>query len=574
MPSLCARAAPTVALHALFILPQCFCNSLDKMQDQTMFRARAARWVPILAALFAFRLWFGLSREFFFEDETQIFLMGLRYYATGDWPFFGPDVVWTKSEIPGALQPLLVGVPLRVAPYPEAPYVLLALLSFGALVAFAWYVGEHRPGAPRWLIWGWLLTIPWTIQFSGHLINTSYILPGAIAFFLGFFESVPALSLRRIRPAIAHALMGAALVWLMQIHMSWPLLLPFVAGAWISRWRDGAAALAANAAAFGAGALLPALLLLPTLLTYGATTGSGGVLRNIHLHPENPWIVVTTLARVLSFASLEINRFIATDGPKRLEFFQRHLWLAPLAIVVGVIGVIQPVWMLIDWARSPRRWPEPATRARWQALRALVGGSVLLVYASYWFVMEPPQAHAFYVLAPIAFLFAAYWWTLIDSPRARRIAAVVLALSVIFHAGLAWTQTPEISLYKNRGVVAAAVRLKAPEMFAHRREFAIGGGPRALVDPARPYDPTRDIQVVSAQPRPGPGNSLHWTLYITTYRDEHGAVVDERHERIKDIFQPGDTRTIELNDGYARAPFAAAELRIAAAEALIPVPRQ
>jgi hypothetical protein len=558
------------------------------MRDLTMVRARAARWVLVLSALFAFRLWFGLSREFFFEDETQIFLMGLRYYATGAWPFFGPDVVWTKSEIPGALQPLLVGIPLRLAPYPEAPYALLGLLSFVALVAFARYVGEHRPSAPRWLIWGWLLTIPWTIQFSGHLINTSYILPGTIVFFLGFFESVPALSLRRIPAAIAHALMGAALVWLMQIHMSWPLLLPFVALAWISRRRDGLAALAMNAAAFCAGALLPALLLLPTLVTYGTNAGSGGVLRNIHVHWENPWIIVTTLARFLSFASLEINRFIATDGPKRLEFFQRHLWLAPLAVVVGAIGIIQPLWMLVDLARSPRRWPEPTTLTRWQTLRALVGGSVLLVYASYWFVMEPPQAHAFYVLAPVAFLFAAYWWTLIDSPRARRMAAVALTLSVIFHAGLAWTQTPELSLYRNRGVVAAAVRLKEPEMFAHRREFAVGGGPSVLTDPARPYDPTRDMQVVSARYRPGPADSLHWTLtlrngsrvvafrdplYVTTYRDEHGAVVDERHERIKDIFQPGETQTIELNDGYARGRFATADLRIVAAEALIPVPR-
>ena len=37
----------------------------------------------------------------------------------------------------------------------------------------------------------------------------------------------------------------------------------------------------------------------------------------------------------------------------------------------------------------------------------LVGGSVLLVYSSYWFVMEPPQAHAFYVLAPASVGFQA-----------------------------------------------------------------------------------------------------------------------------------------------------------------------
>ena len=111
-------------------------------------------------------------------------------------------------------------------------------------------------------------------------------------------------------------------------------------------------------------------------------------------------------------------------------------------------------------------------RTRWRALRRIVAASVLLVYFSYWFVMEPPQAHAFYVLAPIALVFAAYWWTFVDSPRSRRVAAVILALNVVFHAGLAWAQAPELSLYKHRAIVAAAIRLKQPQMFAHRRDFA------------------------------------------------------------------------------------------------------
>jgi hypothetical protein len=220
-------------------------------------------------------------------------------------------------------------------------------------------------------------------------------------------------------------------------------------------------------------------------------------------------------------------------------------------------------------------------------LRRIVAGAVLLVYFSYWLVMEPPQAHAFYVLAPIALLFAAYWWSFVDSPRARTIAAVVLAINVCFHAGLAWAQAPELSLYKNRAIVAAAIRLKEPEMFAHRRDFAIDGGPAALDDPARPYDPRQDIEVVTAACRPGPGRSLHWTitirnrnrlvayrdpLYSTTYFDQGNGIVEQRHERLKDIFEPGVTRTIELNDGFAGPPFAKASLQIVTAEALVPVP--
>ena len=327
--------------------------------------------------------------------------------------------------------------------------------------------------------------MPWTLQFSTHVINPSYVLPAAAVFFLGFFEAVPALSLRRIPPPVAHAMMGAALTWVMQIHMSWPLLGPFLLVAWFSRRGDGAAALAVNAAAAAAGALVPVLALIPTLVRYGTDEGSGGVLRNIHLHWVNPGVIVTTLARFLSFASLEISRFIGTDGAKRLEFFGRHIWLAPLAVVVALVGLLHPVWMLVDACRPSRQWPASMPRTRWRALRRTAAAAVLLVYFSYWFVMEPPQAHAFYVLAPIALVFAAYWWSFVDSPRSRRVAAAILALNVVFHAGLAWAQAPELSLYKHRAVVAAAIRLKQPEMFAHRRDFARDGGPAALDGSAR-----------------------------------------------------------------------------------------
>jgi hypothetical protein len=546
-----------------------------------------SRLALLLGLLFAFRLLFGLSREFFFEDETQIFLLGFRYHATGAWPFFGPDVVWTRSEIPGALQALLVGVPLSIAPIPEAPFVLLNVLSFAALAALAWYTCEQLPRSPRWLIWGWFLTIPWTLQFSTHIINPSYVLPAAVVFFIGFFESLPALSLRRLSPPMAHAFMGFALTWIMQIHMSWPLLVPYLLLAWWSRRSEGAAALARNAAACCGGALLPGVLLLPTLTRYGVHAGSGGVLRNLRPHWVSPWIIVTTLARFFSFASLEISRFIGTDGAKRLDFFARHLWLAPLAVVVWLVGLVQPVWMCVDWWRPARQWPQSMPRLPWMALRRLVAASVLLVYATYWFVVEPPQAHAFYVLAPLALVFAAFWWTFVDSPRARRVAAAVLALNVCFHAGLAWAEAPELSLYKNRPVVATAIRLNEPEMFAHRRDFAIGGGPSVLADRDRPYDPQRDIEVVDSTYRVGPRGSLRWTiavrnrstvaafrdlLYVTTYLDDRGATIDERHERLKDIFEPGVTRTIEVNDGFSSQPFSTARLHIIAAEALKPAP--
>ena len=544
---------------------------------------RLRKWAPVTIAacvvFFAFRLAFGLSSEFFFEDETQIFLMGFRYYATGEWPYFGPDVVWTKSEIPGALQALLVGVPLKILPVPEAPFVLLNLMSTSALVAFAEFLSRRFPTVPRWLIWGWVLTLPWTLNYSTHVINPSYVLPAAIVFFIGFFEAVPAFRLGATRPPIVYAMMGAALTWVMQIHMSWPLLVPYVAYAAFTTRAEGGRALAVRGLAFLGGAFVPALALIPTWLHYGLRAGSGGTLDNIHIHVVNPLTIVTTLARFLSFASLEINRFIATDGAKRLVFFERHLWLAPLAAVAWVAGVVQPIWMVAEWIR--RSDPSP----RWQALRRLVAASVVLVYTSYWFVMEPPQAHAFYVLAPIAFVLATACWSFVDSPRMRRVAAGTLAVNVAFHAGLAVAQAPEKSLYKNRAPVAAAIRLEQPEMFAHRRPFAVDGGPARLVDPSRPSDPQRDIVVLDATYRVGMGGYAQWrvtlrndnprvafrdVLYNTTYRDTTGHVVEQRHELIKEILEPGDMRGFDVNDGFVESAFASAVFQVVVAEALLP----
>jgi hypothetical protein len=540
---------------------------------------RIAIWVTALAALFAFRLLFGLSNEFFFEDETQIFLMGLRYYATGAWPYFGPDVVWTKSEIPGALQSLLVGVPFKIAAVPEAPFVCLNLISMAALAGFAWYLTRRLPSLPTWLVGLWLMTLPWTLEFSTHVINPSYVLAPALVFFVGFFEAVPVFRRGVMPPAVAFFMMGAAVSWVMQVHMSWPLLLPYAAFALLSRWTDGAGSAVRNSAALVCGLLLFGVFLLPTVVKYGWQAGGGGTARNIHPHLVNPWMAVTTLARFFSFASFEIARFIAPDSGKRLVLFLRHLWLAPVALGVWILGVWQPLWMVREWCRSASPFSE------WRALKWLVVVTIAMVYSSYWFVIEPPQAHAFYVVAPIALTFAAYCWTFIDSSWWRRFAAAALAANTAFHAGLALAQAPEKSLYRNRAPVEAAVRLKEPEMFGHRRSFAIDGGPLLLQDPSRPYDNRHDVEFSAVKHRVGPYGVVLWTfrltnrnqrvayrdvLHQTTYRDENGRVVDQRYDYIKDIFQPGAAADIEINDGIVRAHFASATIVMAGAEALLP----
>jgi hypothetical protein len=542
---------------------------------------RVALAAAAVCALFAFRLAYGLSSEFHFEDETQIYLIGLRYYAKGLWPYFGPDVVWTESQIPGALQGLLVGIPLRIAAVPEAPHVLLNLLSMVSLAVFCWYVTRRLPALPPWLVWGWLMTVPWTLELSTHVLNSSYVLTASLMFFVGFFEAVPAFRRALLPQAAAFAVMGAAAAWVAQVHMSWVLLLPYAALAWIAAVRDRPRVSSAivNAVAFGGGLLVFGALVIPTFLTYGLHAGSGGTLRSFRPHWVNPGIVVTTVARFFSFASLEIWRFLSPSDGGKVMFLLNHLWIVPLAVVAWAAGIWQPIWMLREWCRAQSPYPE------WRPLKWLVAGTILMISAAYTMVLEPQQAHAFYVTAPLAFMFAAYCWTFVDSPRWRRVAAGLLAVNIAFHLGQAWIQAPVKSMYHNRQVVVEALRQKEPQIFGHRRPFAIDGAPYAVTDPSRPYDSRQDIKFTEEQVVLKPRRVVLWdvtlrntnervafrdVLYRTHYRDEQGRVVEERHEVIKDIFQPGTATRLIVNDGIVRTPFASATIEVLRAEALLP----
>jgi hypothetical protein len=540
------------------------------------------RLALLLIAAFAFRLGFGLCWEFWPEDETQVFLIGLRYHATSEWPYFGPDIVWTRSQVPGALQGLLVGVPLKLVPVPEAPFVLLNLLSWSSLALLGWYVRRRLPGLPDWLVYGWLLTAPWMLHYSTHVVNPSYVLPAAAIFFIGALEALPALRVGAASLRASHFMMGVALLWVVQLHLSWVLLVPFLVLALAMRAREGLPALARATAWTAAGAALSGSLLLPTLLAHGVL--AGGAERTVQFQWLGPWTLVTIAARFLSFASFEVVLFLGLSTARRLFFLGEHPWLAPLLAVLALAGVAQPLAMVWLWFRKRSRHPH------WPAVKWLALATVLLIYFSYFFSVKEPNAHAFHVVAPLAMIYAFHCFDLVDSPRARRLAAVLLLIGVAYHAGLAAARMPLLSLYKNRAVAAAAVRLEVPEMLGHRRPFARDAGPVVTGTPAfEAAGAQGDLRVTVHSWWRGTGGSslfhLHVQnvgaeaayrdlLYETLYRDAAGQLVRTGQGRIYEVVQPGETRTLHaFNEGFVDARARSAELRVTGAERLLPVRR-
>src|SRR4051812_43787424 len=300
--------------------------------------ARRRLFFALLAAAFLFRLGFGLCSQFQDSDTKQIYLLGLKFYTTGAWPYFGPDVVWGEIQIPGALQALLVGLPFHLLPLAEAPYILLNLISFASLCLFAWYCCRRLPDLPRWFVWSWLLTSPWTLDLSTTIYNPSYLLAGGILFFVGALELYPCTRARLVDARLASAMMGFALFWVMQLHMSWVVLVPYALGALAFQFRESLRRGTSALAWFALGAVPTAALLLPTYLKYGFAAGSGGTAGAVRPSAENLTALWGILTRTLSFASFEVARFLGGHTRERLALLGDAPWLAPFALFLFAVG--------------------------------------------------------------------------------------------------------------------------------------------------------------------------------------------------------------------------------------------
>jgi hypothetical protein len=417
-----------------------------------------------VAAAFLLRLAFGLTYEFWADDELQIYLIGLRHYTTGEWPYFGPDVVYSQTRIPGALVGLLVGTPLRLLPIPEAPYILLNILSAAALVFLSWYLGRRNPGVPRWFLWSWIFFAPWTLNFSAHVVNPSYVLTGAIVFFVGAFELLPRVSIGALPRGAAFACMGFGLFWVYQLHLSFPLMVAFVgvafaAAAWM-KWQDALK----GGLWFLAGAAIPALAVIPTLTRFGLATSFGTAGANTALDLSNLLRIPEITARFLSFASFEVPRFLGNNTASRLEFLARQPWSSPFVVFATVCGLVQPLVLLAAWFRLESKRPEWRPVA-WTTLLTLA-----MICTSFVFSVKDPASHAFYVMFPVATIYAFYVWEVALQRRwARRTAVALLVCSAAIHTAIAVDRIYTRSLYTDRPLVVRAIEEKNYRLLGERR---------------------------------------------------------------------------------------------------------
>ena len=433
-------------------------------------RSRRLIFSCLLLLAFLFRLGFGLSSQFQDEDTKQIYLLGLKFYATGAWPYFGPDVTPTM-QIPGALQGLVVGLPLHVLPIPEAPYVLLNVLSFASLCFFAWYCCKRLPEIPKWFVWTWLFTAPWTLNLSTHIFNPSYVLPGAILFFVGAIETYPFLSHGLIQRRWANFMMGFALFWIMQFHLSWVVLVPYASLSFYWQFRELGRRVFSSLLWFAGGAIITGSFLLPTFVKYGFAAGMGSTSEAVEFNSENLLrhlnIVEGVLGRFLSFASYELPRFIGGNTAARLAFMKQNPWLIPIVVFLTLVGILQCIALLVLWFRKSHSQDD------WKAVKYLTLGTVVLLYLSFLFSLKSPLSHTFYVTFPVAMLYSLYCWSeFLKQKRWQTFAKVFIVCGLIFDIGLATSNFKQVSIYTERGKVVEAIKARDYRLLGERRTGA------------------------------------------------------------------------------------------------------
>lgn len=430
--------------------------------------------ILLFLALFVFRVLFGLSLAFTGDSEPekdalQTYLIGLKFATTGQWPTYGPDqylmTTGFHTQIPGALEGLAIGLPLKVLPIPEAPFLFLNLLSLGALAFLAAWIVRRLPNLSYPFVLTWIALLPWTLNHGTHVYNPSYLVFGSVLFTVGFLEAFPPLATGWLKPGVSFGLMGFGAFWNMQFHQSWVLFLPLVAFAFYWR-RNGKKGAWQEILAFIAGAAVPLAFLIPTLL--GSQQAPSGIARSFQwFNPENLKAFFVIMARYFSLASFEMPRFLGGGTAERFAFMDQVPWLYPPAVFLLLVGWVQPVVLLFAgfWIKF-----RGTLEIRWAY--GLTFGIFLMIWGCFWFTTTGPSAHMYYLFMPWVVVYSFFVWSKLEGKLWKGLGLTCLAASLWFQTGFMIQSAKGRSFWQSRDLVAQALEKKDYRVLAERRPWS------------------------------------------------------------------------------------------------------
>ncbi len=423
----------------------------------------------LVSGIIIFRFFYSLSQEFWYpqdQDVLQIYLIGLKSFTTHTYPYFGADVVYNASQIPGALQGYLVSVGWYLWKIPEAPYFVLNILLGISLSFLTWYSSKRLPDISRAFIWIYIFLIPWSICYFTRIINPSYVIPGAILFIIGILEIYPSTKKNIVPEWISFSFLGFAIFWIMQLHMSWVLLGPFTAAAFYHLLRTkNISRILKSGGSFLVGCITTASLLIPTLLTQGMTNSQGkSVSAMVEFHPEHITEFFKLLGIYLGYACFDLNRFRSLNAADSGRFQDLYPWATPFMYIILITGFLQALWLFLCFFRKGRKDPV----MRHVANITIAGFVIFFLFSLFSHII--PVSHAAVLFFPLVVIYALHTFREpLQKAWVRIWFCIAFGSAVIFYVANGLDRYETISLYKNRDAIVNALQQDNYKLVGLRR---------------------------------------------------------------------------------------------------------
>lgn len=397
----------------------------------------------------------------FNQDYSQIYAIGLKSYLNNSWPYFGPDIVYTNTQLPGALQGLFIIIPLKIYPSPYSPFIFLNLITTAVLFLFAWYTAKHFQSIPKWFFYAWILIAPWPLNYGTTIINPSYLIIPCILFFISFMETLPIYSKKILHSRVCFFIMGFSIGFALQLNLSW-VLLPFftLLPLYITYKAKGIRELAIATSMLLAGFILISLTLFPTLIKYGLNAGGAGSVLSFNSKNLLNFDIVT---RFFSLASFEVLQFVSAKAGGLMAFLENYIWAAPFTIITVIIGYATVAFLLFFLIKK-------TNDNRFRYFRWVTICSMLLVYLSYLFTIRSISTFTLLILFPIAFWFSFYCVEYLFQKKYMKAISIFFLLSgVIYQIALAHALSKGTHIKQKIEKIDLAIQQKDSRLFSIRR---------------------------------------------------------------------------------------------------------
>jgi hypothetical protein len=415
----------------------------------------------LIIVLVVFRIFFGIQINFSHLDYEQIYLIGLENALSNEWSYWGPDVVWSKTRLAGALQGLLVGLPIKVFSSIYAPIVFSNIISSLGLITIALYAKKRFPSLSLPFLICLVLLLPFYLYHGVVLLNTAYLIFSGALLFVSVFE----LFLYRDKlilksPQWYFLIIGFALIFTYQLHLTWVMFIPFVIVLLYFESKERNSSILLCITAFSVGCLISGSVLLPTIISYYDVIYSNAS-GNMTFKIERLLQIFDVFIRFVSFSTFDVT--YNHDIYKHASEQSTVVFL--LLRTLKILGIMQFIFFMYTYFKI-------RNNKEFQKILLLFVLTIIMATFLYMLSNKHLSLRTYILLYPIPLWMSFYAYT--HWAGKRIIANVHIACFVIVaitYSGVAYYNFKgPYSFDSVKNKIEKAIETESPESFAPRRE--------------------------------------------------------------------------------------------------------